>query len=175
MQPSRKRSPGRPRSQAGAVAATGGSAAVRRGTRAVKERAADAVASVSRKVRGQAEHLLTEQKHRAASELQEVGESIRAAAGRLQDGPLGVVGAYVEATAERVSRASRYLEEHDLSHLVKDAEDAVRRVPQWFLPAMFLAGLAMARFAKATENETARNGAGRRGRGRKRGKDSPSR
>jgi len=158
MQSSSKRSPGRSRQGAGAVAS--GENVVRRGTRAAREVAAEAVADVTQKVRTRAERLLAEQKHRAASELQEVGKSIRGVAGQLQAGPLGAVGEYVEAAAEGVTRASRYLEEQDLGALVKDAEDAVRRVPQWFLPAMFVAGLALARFAKATENQPPAGNAG---------------
>ena len=125
---------------------------VLKGARVVKERAAGAAADVARKFRDEGERLASEQKQRAARGLDDVGTSIREAAGRFQDGPLAEVGAYMEAAAERVSRASEYLVERRVPDLLRDAEQAVLRRPQLFLGGMFIAGLAVARFLKANEN-----------------------
>lgn len=124
---------------------------VLKGARAVKERAASAVADVTRKLRDEGGHLVSEQKQRAARGLEDVGTSIREAAGRFQDGPLAEVGSYMGAAAERVSRASEYLGARGVPDLLRDAERAVLRQPKLFLGGMFIVGLALARFLKATE------------------------
>jgi hypothetical protein len=131
-------------------------AAARRGAAAVKQQAAAAVAEVSRDLRAKGERFLAEQKLRAAGGLQDIGQSIQEAASRLTEGPLEPVGPYVEAAAERVSRASDYLAEHEVADLLRDAERAVLSRPQLFLGGMFLTGLLAARFLKATAPPAAR-------------------
>jgi hypothetical protein len=123
---------------------------VRREAQGLTAQAAERAAEVSRRLREQGERLLAEQKLRAAGGLQDIGSSIREAAGRLANGPLEPVGSYVETAAERVSRASEYLAEREVAEVFRDAEAAVLRRPQWFLGGMFVAGLVLARFLKAS-------------------------
>ena len=141
----------------------GSSSLVRDGARAVKEQAAETVSDVTRKLREEGERLVSEQKLRAAQSLEGVGTSMREAAGRLQDGPLGEVSDYVEAAADRVSRASEYLADREVPELLRDAQQVVLRRPQWFLGGMFVAGLVLGRFLKATEAKPDSERSGARG------------
>jgi hypothetical protein len=119
----------------------------------LKQQAAEKVAELAGQMKGRGESLLSRQKERAAGELEHVARSIRASAASLQDGPLAEVGGYVEAAADRLDDASRYLAEQDWAALRRDAEQVVQRQPALFLGGMLLAGLALGRFLKATAAE----------------------
>jgi predicted AlkP superfamily pyrophosphatase or phosphodiesterase len=57
---------------------------------------------------------------------------------------------YSNQVADRVERASTYLEEHDLDELMVEAEDFARRQPELFIGGAFTLGLLAARFLKSS-------------------------
>src|SRR3954462_4874009 len=88
----------------------------------LKQQAAEKVAELAGEVRGRGESFLAQQRARAASELGDIGRSIRDSAASLPQGPLADVSGYVEAAADGLDRASRYLAGRDWTPLRRGAE-----------------------------------------------------
>lgn len=154
-------------------AASADNGTVGEATQALTTQALGKVAEVSQQLQAQGESFLSTQKTRAAEGIRTVGQSIRESAASLQEGPLSEVSEYVEAAADGLDRASRYLVEQDWRTLREDAEEAARRQPAWFLGGMFVLGFAAARFLKSTGqsgegrgSESESREAGRSGRAR---------
>ena len=119
---------------------------------ALREQAAAKAGSLMHRVKAGGEELLNVRKLHAAEELATIGGAIRRAADTLHDrGSSETAAGYANGMADYVDDAARYLGRADLSDLVADVQDVVRKQPAVFLGAMFLAGVAAARFIKATE------------------------
>lgn len=122
------------------------------------EHAKEAGRQLSEQAANAAEHarrygneVLSDQKNRAASQLDSFGQAIHAAGDRLHDDNDHAIADYVHALGEQVERASGYIRDRDMSALASDLRSFARRRPEWFLGGAFIAGLALARFAKARD------------------------
>lgn len=93
---------------------------------------------------------LHSQKEMAAQELHGVARALRQTGGNLREQDQTMFAQYSNQMADRVDRASTYLEEHDLEDLVYEAEDFARRRPELFIGGAFTLGLLAARFLKST-------------------------
>ena len=97
---------------------------------------------------------IDEQKSNLASSLAGVADSIRQIGGNFRDEkqPYGIgklASNYGDTLANKVERASSYLDEKDLSELMKDVETFAHRNPALFLGGAFALGIVAARFLKS--------------------------
>jgi hypothetical protein len=106
-------------------------------------------------VRDHGQSLLTEQKSRAAEEIQRLGTAVRSAAERLHDDKSESLARYVETAAEGLDGVARYVEEMSFADLTRTVEQLARRRPALLLGGLFLAGLGVARFIKAGQDPPA--------------------
>jgi hypothetical protein len=70
------------------------------------------------------------------------------------------VADYADAAAERVEQASEYINEKDLTELLRDAQDAARAHPALAMGGLFVVGFAAARFLKASASRDDEQNAG---------------
>ena len=116
---------------------------------ALKQQTGEQAGQVFEQLREQGTEYISRRKAVAAEGLSSVGAAIHRAAERLTDQNSSGLATYVDAAAQRVDEAARYVERRDLEGLRHDAETFVRRQPAVALGAMFIGGLALARFIKA--------------------------
>jgi hypothetical protein len=94
--------------------------------------------------------LVSEQKDRFAGQLGSLAGALRDAGHNLDEKDGKGLGQYANRAADTVDRASKYLRDHQLGDVIRDAETFARRRPDVFLGGTFLAGLLLARFLKAS-------------------------
>lgn len=124
---------------------------VRRGAGALTEQTAQTVGQVKRLLKDEAERYLDEKKGGAVEKIEKIGSVIHRAAHVLHAGKLDRVAEYVDMAAERADDASKYLEESEITEMVEDFADMVRRHPLAACSGLFIAGMAVARFAMASQ------------------------
>jgi hypothetical protein len=98
----------------------------------------------------EAKSSLQSQKEMAAQELHGVAQALRQTSNNLREQDQTMFAQYSNQVANRVERASTYLEEHDLDELMHEAEDFARRQPELFIGGAFTLGLLAARFLKSS-------------------------
>jgi hypothetical protein len=116
---------------------------------AIRSQTGEQAGQMIQRLRDQSGEYLSQRKALAAEGLSSVSAAIHRAAEKLSDQNSGTLATYVDAAAQRVDDAARYIDSRDLAELRTDAEDFVRRQPAVALGAMFIGGLAVARFLKA--------------------------
>ena len=139
------------------------------GTREVKEQVMAKTSEVTRAVadgvKEEAERFFDEQKGKLAGQAKSAGKMINQAAHALHAVKADSVAEAVDAAADRMKRASQYIEDRTLGDLVSDTADLARRYPGLVLGGLFVTGLVAARFAKASadreEGESEGGGKGR--------------
>jgi hypothetical protein len=119
---------------------------------ALREQTGEQAGQVFERLREQGTEYVSQRKALAAEGLSSVGAAIHRAAEKLSDQKSSGLATYVDAAAQRVDEAARYVEARDLAELRRDAEAFVRRQPAVALGAMFLGGLALAQFMKAASD-----------------------
>ena len=134
--------------------ATGVAGTLRKGARAatdqVKQTAAEVTRVITDTLQDEASRLFYQQRGRAAKRVARLGKVARQAAHALHAVKMDGVADYADAAAERVESMSDYINEKDLTELLRDAQDAARAHPAVAMGGMFLVGLAAARFLKAS-------------------------
>ena len=140
---------------------------VRGGARAAKEQvrhtAAEVTYAAAGAVREEAERVFGKQKSKATSKVARLGKSAHQVAHALHAVRFDAAADYVDAAAEQLNQASQYLEDHNLSQVIRDAGELARRHPAVAVGGMFLTGLALARFLKASAARANEGGGGRGG------------
>jgi hypothetical protein len=111
-----------------------------------KEQAKDVAGQAKDHVQG----LVAQQKDRVAGQLDSLAGALRDTSHKLDEKDGNGLGQYATRAAEKVDRASKYLRNHELGDVIRDAETFARRRPDVFLGGTFLAGLLLARFLKAS-------------------------
>jgi hypothetical protein len=111
-----------------------------------KQQASDVAGQAKDHVQG----LVTQQKDRFAGQLGSLAGALRDAGHNVDEKDGNGIGQYANRAAEQVDRASKYLRDHQLGDVIRDAETFARRRPDVFLGGTFLAGLLLARFLKAS-------------------------
>jgi hypothetical protein len=107
-------------------------------------------AALTDQAKMEAKSSLQSQKQVAAQELHGVAQALRQTGSNLREQDQTMFAQYSNQFAERVERASTYLEEHDVEDLVYEAKDFARRQPELFIGGAFTLGLVAARFLKST-------------------------
>jgi len=140
---------------------------------ALRERAGEQASALSRGLRARGEHLVEEQKIRAATEIANLGAAVRRAADKLHDQKSDRLAKYVDTAAQSLDGVARYVVENDLGDLVQEAERFARRRPALIVGGAFILGLAVGRFVKsaqppdaASSSSSSRRGASRNRNGR---------
>jgi hypothetical protein len=93
---------------------------------------------------------LARQKSRVSAELHTFSEAARRASQRLEEENDHHVARYVSRAADCIDRAGQRLDQREISALMGDVENAVRRHPEVVFGSLFIAGVTMARFLKAS-------------------------
>lgn len=119
-------------------------------TREAKQEIADVTRALAETVKEEAERLFDAQRDRAASKVSRVSKVARQTAHALHAVRMDAIADVVDATAEQVDRASKYIKDRDLGELMDDASEVVNRHRALAVGGMLVAGFALARFLKAT-------------------------
>jgi hypothetical protein len=99
----------------------------------------------------QAKSALSSQKDAAARQLHGLANSLRQTSTQLRQQDQGASAGYSQDVANKLDRASDYLEEHNLEDLFHDAEGFARRQPELFIGGAFTLGLLAARFLRSSK------------------------
>jgi hypothetical protein len=103
--------------------------------------------------KGQVKSTLSDQKVKAAENLEQVADVLRRTSEQLAGGENQTIAQYAEAAAEQVERFSGYLKNHDVGELVNDLRDAARRQPEMFVAGALAAGFLIGRFLKSSGSQ----------------------
>ena len=116
----------------------------------VQKQASKATANLREQARSQ----MSDQKERAAGQLQGVVTALEETAGALrQQDRYGIAG-YTEGAAQQLQRVAGQLQQKDVDQLLREAGNAVRRRPRLFLGGAFAVGVLGARFLKSSSPES---------------------
>jgi len=92
--------------------------------------------------------LFYEQKQKAADELDTLADSFRQTGERLRNQEREIYARYADEIAKQVERASGYIRTREVSDLIGEVGDLVRREPVLFFGGAFAAGFLAARLFK---------------------------
>ena len=109
------------------------------------------------KLRDRARAQLSEQKERAAGQLEGVVRALGETAGSLRQQDRYGIADYTEDAAYQLQRVAGQLQQKDVDQLLRDAGTAVRRRPGLFLGGAFAVGVLGARFLKSSPPASASN------------------
>jgi hypothetical protein len=94
--------------------------------------------------------LVAQQKDRVAGQLGSLAGALRDTGHKLDEKDGNAFGQYANRAADKVEQVSKYLRDHEVGDVIRQAETLARRRPDVFLGGTFLAGLLLARFLKAS-------------------------
>jgi hypothetical protein len=117
----------------------------------VRQTASEAARAIKDTVQEEAEQMYEKQKDKVISRVTTAGKVVKQAARALHVMKADGLAEYAEQAADRVDDATHYLEEHNLTDVLQDTGEAVRRHQALAVGAMFIAGFALSRFLKASE------------------------
>jgi uncharacterized protein YgiB involved in biofilm formation len=103
--------------------------------------------------KGQVKSTLSDQKGKAAENLNQVAGVLRRTSQELASGENQAIAQYAEAAAEQVERFSGYLKNHEVGELVNDLRDVARRQPEMFVAGALAAGFLIGRFLKSSSSQ----------------------
>ncbi len=101
-------------------------------------------------VRQQIRSLITQQKTRAAGELERMAGILRQTAQEYQSGEQGGLASLVGQAAQKMEHASRYFHQKNLEDLAEDAGRLVRSNPVLVMTGAVALGFVLARFLKGS-------------------------
>jgi hypothetical protein len=113
--------------------------------------------------KGQVKSTLSDQKVKAAENLDQVAGVLRRTSQELSSGENQTIAQYAEAAAEQVERFSGYLKNHEVGELVNDLRDVARRQPEMFVAGALAAGFLIGRFLKSSSSQVTGSGYNRVG------------
>ena len=127
---------------------------VRNGAHAAAEQVqrtiGDTGGAVLDSVLDEAERLYEEQRKNAVSRVSGFSKIAARSAHALHAVKADGVAEYVEQAAKQVERSTDYLRDRDLSEILEDTGDVIRRNPGAAMGGMFIVGFAITRFLKAS-------------------------
>jgi hypothetical protein len=118
-----------------------------------KQKAQELADQVQEKATQRVESGLTRGKSQAAETLSAFAQSLLISGQQLRDRNQQGVSRFVDQAADRVQRASNYLQNTDVSQIVDSTEEFARRRPALFLGGAFALGLLGARFLKSSRRQ----------------------
>jgi hypothetical protein len=117
----------------------------------VRETATEATRAIKETVQEEAEQMYEKQKDKIVSRVSTAGKVVKQAARALHVMKADALAEYAKQAADRVEDATHYLEEHNLTDVLEDTGDIVRRHQALAVGGMFIAGFALSRFLKASQ------------------------
>jgi hypothetical protein len=113
-------------------------------------------------VKDKAASVIGEQKTNLATGINTVADSIRQIGENLRTSDennqiASLVGKYGDTLAGRVEKLSSYIDDKELSELVRDVETFARRNPALFVGGAFALGVVAARFLKSSRQQASSN------------------
>jgi len=115
----------------------------------VRSKVDEAASTIGEQAQRIANTQIGTQKERAAGTLQSIAQTLRDGSSSLEE-QQPQVASIGEQAANRIEQLSDYVQQHDVSEMVGDAERLARQQPAVFLGAAFAVGFVAARFLKAT-------------------------
>jgi hypothetical protein len=103
---------------------------------------------------------LAKGKAQAAETLNTVAETLVVSGQQLQQRNQERIARFVDQTANKVQRVSKYLQNTDVSEMVQKTEEFARRRPALFLSGTFVLGILGARFLKSSRRNQEQRAAG---------------
>jgi hypothetical protein len=107
--------------------------------------------SMTEDMQARGSEFVQQQKSQAAAGVSHFSAALRDAAGRLHRENDHNIAGYIDAVADRVDQAARYLEERDPREILDSLRNTARRHPELFLGGMLVGGFALARFLRASD------------------------
>jgi hypothetical protein len=135
--------------QSGGQSATQGRGTVEQ----TKQKAQELAGQVQQKATQRVESGLAKGKTQAAQTLNTVAESLVVSGQQLRERNQQNVSRFVDQAADKVQRASNYLQNTEVSEIIDTAEEFARRRPGLFLTGAFALGLLGARFLKSSRRQ----------------------
>jgi hypothetical protein len=117
--------------------------------RGVAADAKDLASSVKDRAVERVEERITDNKHRAVDQLEDVAQSLRSAGAQLPAD--NAASRYIVQAANQVDHLASFLNNRDVSDLLHDVEDFARRQPAVFVGGAFALGVLGARFLKSSQ------------------------
>lgn len=122
-----------------------------------KSKAKQLVTETMDQASGQVQSTFSEQKGRAADQLNTVANALRQAGNELQNSDQASIAQYAETAAEQVERLSTYIKEREFGELWADLQATAKRQPELFVAGALAAGFLVGRFLKSSGNSSSRN------------------
>jgi hypothetical protein len=122
-----------------------------------KSKAKQLVTETMDEATGQVKSTFSEQKVRAADQLNTVASALRQAGNELQNSEQQSFAQYAEAAADQVERLSTYIKEREFGELWADLQATAKRQPELFVAGALAAGFLVGRFLKSSGNQSSRN------------------
>lgn len=143
-------------------AVTGDKEAAKEAYSKAKGRAEQAVEQVYEKVSDQTSAKISDKKSQVAQGLSTVADNLRQVEGDTentgQDVAIAdVAGKYTDSLADKIEKASDYIDRRDIGEMLGDAERFARRNPAIFIGGAFALGLLLARFLKSSGSRKSGN------------------
>lgn len=114
----------------------------------------DKARNTREKARSQVRSFADSSRTQLAHQISGVGRALRSAGDQLRSEESGEKASqYSEMLADRMDRASRFLDEHDADELIGEVENYVKRNPLVFIGGCLAIGFAVGRFLKANPGE----------------------
>jgi hypothetical protein len=132
-------------------------AAVREGAERAAEGARSVLVEFLEAVRSAAYSILDEQKARAAKEVGDIAEAVRASARSLEQSDNPAIARYIERAAERIEHFSGVMRERSWNDILADTEELAQRRPTLFVLGAIGAGFAAGWLASLAEGRRAPN------------------
>lgn len=98
--------------------------------------------------RERAKSIFSEQKDRAADELNTLADAFRQTSEKLRDQDHEIYAHYAEILADQVERASGYVKQREVGEIIEEVGNLVRRESFLFFGSVFVAGFLVARLLK---------------------------
>ncbi len=92
------------------------------------------------------------QKGKRLEELSGIADAVRQTGQTLRDQQKEGIAHYAERAADQIERVVDYVDAHNVSELLNDAERFARRHPEAFIGGAFMLGLMAGRFLKSSRD-----------------------
>jgi hypothetical protein len=119
-------------------------------TRQLAQQAQEAAGQVVDQVQQQTTSLIAMQKDRATQGMTSLVQALRQTGQQLTTQDQETASRALDTAAAQLERLAGYLERRDVSQLIGDAEDVVRRQPALLLGSAFALGVLASRFLKSS-------------------------
>jgi ElaB/YqjD/DUF883 family membrane-anchored ribosome-binding protein len=116
----------------------------------VADEARSAVTERADLVRDQAESV----KAKAAERVRKLGHAVRKIGEHMRIEDQRYIAEHAQSASQRLESVASYIDDSELSTLIRDAETVARRNPAWVIGGTFLVGLAAGRILKVPSGES---------------------